>query len=323
MQDKISLLMEETGCGRGEAELVLEMCGYDLEAAVKAAPRLVKNIVVVKAKFAASRAGPFGIALVIFNTKGGILLRSRAVVSLNPAVYSEDLSHDWFAFEKSLYGRRLWEGSLQSESLDVERRLGAYFHAAGTQILDEMSRESEEALRARLAGIFESIWPGETLSLKISRDILDLAQYRSLQNAAENGLLEGKPKSAARASRGRGREEDILILKVVLEEAAEGVAADALRSGDMVLARITDGRDIAQYLARLFGGYSDDGPIPVMAPVEAVESVPDGVLARVRFSLGVCGDAVIARDSLVKATRVMLSDAQPWWRRFFSPRPAD
>ena len=51
MQDKIALLMEETGCDRGEAELALELCGFELEAAVKAIPRLLKNILVLKGRF--------------------------------------------------------------------------------------------------------------------------------------------------------------------------------------------------------------------------------------------------------------------------------
>ena len=33
MKDKIELLMEETGCDRGEAELALEMSGYEVEEA--------------------------------------------------------------------------------------------------------------------------------------------------------------------------------------------------------------------------------------------------------------------------------------------------
>ena len=317
MQDKIALLMEETGCDRAEAELALEMCGYDLEAAVKAVPRLFKNVVVVKGRFSVAENGRFGLVLAVLGVSDGTLLRARAVVSFNPAVYTVPLDQNWFAFEKSLYACRLWDGSIQAESLEAEKNLGAYFHQA-RQDLDRLARDGDEAAAKAVAGVLQSLWPGKSLSLKISRDILDLGQFKSLQNEA--GDWEDKPKSSSRSQRSRIREEDILVLNIRLEEDADGIAASALRAGDMVLAHIADGRDIAQYLSRLFGGYSEDGPVPILAPVEAVESSPEGALVRVRFSPGVCGDAVIRGEAFVRASRVYLSDALPWWRRFFAPR---
>jgi len=67
IQDKIALLMEETGCERGEAELALEMCGYQVEEAVKAIGRLLRNIVVLKAKFLHSEQSQYGLFLVVLN----------------------------------------------------------------------------------------------------------------------------------------------------------------------------------------------------------------------------------------------------------------
>src|SRR5687768_6010354 len=119
MQDKIALLMEETGCDRGEAELALEMCGFELEEAVRALPRLLKNIAVVKARFVHPERDRFGLLLAVLNTKSCAVLRARAVVSFNPAVYAASLEKDWFEFEKYLYGCRLWEGSLQAESFEI------------------------------------------------------------------------------------------------------------------------------------------------------------------------------------------------------------
>jgi len=316
MQDKIALLMEETGCDRAEAELALEMCGYDLESAVKAVPRLFKNVVVVKGRFSVAENGRFGLILAVLGVSDGTLLRARAVVSFNPAVYTVPLDQNWFAFEKSLYACRLWEGSIQTESLEAEKNLGAYFHQ--TRDIERLARQDDEAAAKAVAGILQGLWPGKNLGLKISRDLLDLGQFKSLQNEA--GDWESKPKSSSRSQRSRIREEDILVLRIRLEEDVDGVAASSLRAGDLVLAHIADGRDIAQYLSRLFGGYSEEGPVPILAPVEAVESSPEGVLVRVRFSPGVCGDAVIRGEASVRASRVYLSGAPPWWRRFFAPR---
>jgi hypothetical protein len=114
-------------------------------------------------------------------------------------------------------------------------------------------------------------------------------------------------------------EEDLLVLKISLEEDAAGVPAAELRAGDMVFAQIIDGRDIAQYLARLFGGLTSSGPVPIEVPVEAIESSPAGTLVRVRFAVGVAGDVVVPGDKLYKAARGAAQGRGDgsWWRRFF------
>src|SRR5579883_286762 len=153
MQDKIALLMEETGCDRGEAELALEMCGYEVEEAVKAIPRLLKNIAVVKARFAHPDQDKFGLLLAVLNTKSAVLLRARAVLSFNPAVYAVSLEKDWFEFEKHLYGCRLWDGSLQAESFEIERRIAGQFRES--ESIARMAREGQAEVAARVSALLQ------------------------------------------------------------------------------------------------------------------------------------------------------------------------
>lgn len=108
-------------------------------------------------------------------------------------------------------------------------------------------------------------------------------------------------------------------MKISLEEDPEGIAASELHAGDLVSAKIVDGRDIAQYLARLFGGLTAQGPVAIEAPVEAIESVDGGVLVRARFAVGVAGDGVVPRDRRLKAVRGAAHGRGDgsWWKRFF------
>lgn len=313
MKDKVDLLMEETGCDRGEAELALEMCGYDFEEAVRQIPRLLRDICALKGKFVLEGAGQHGLFLVILNLKSRAVLRSRAVMSYDPAVCSVSLDEDWFAFEKHLYGCRLWDGSLPNESLEVEQTLAAHFRASPPELFDELreapSERAAEAAAAGLRGHFRV----PDLGVKLKKDILDLGQFRSLRPSAAPAARRGKP--AARAPLA----EDLLVLRIALEEDPEGVPAHELHAGDMVFARIVDRRDIAKYLARLFGGMTDQGPVPIEAPVEAIESAGGETLARVRFAVGVAGDATLPRESRLKAARGAAHGRGDgsWWRRFF------
>lgn len=311
MQDKIALLMEETGCDRGEAELALEISGFQVEEAVKAIARLLRNIVVLRGKFVHAGDDQFGLFQLVGNLRTGGLLRSRAVLSFNPAVYNAGLDRDWFEFEKQLYGCRLWEGSLQGESLEIEQSLGQHFRQPAAA--ERLGKADEEALSKEVSGVLAALFKAPVRKLSVKREILDLKQFQSLNPDHDRA-------AKARAASKRSTDE-LLVLKVTLEESADGVAAQELRAGDLVAAGIVDKRDIAQYLSKLFGGYSEKGPVPILVPVEALESSAQGLLARVRFSVGVCGDAVVARDTKVRVVRYPSAEAgsetTSWWKRFF------
>lgn len=313
MKDKIDLLMEETGCDRGEAELALEMCGYEVEEAVRQIPRLLNDICALKGRFVRPAENQHGLFLVVLNLKNRKVLRARAVMSYDPAVCAVELDEDWFAFEKHLYGCRLWDGSLPAESLEVEQRLAAHFRAAEPEVFNRLRAADAEEATAELAAPLRAHFRDQSLSLRAKKDILDLGQFQSLRKVPAPAARRGK------AGPGAPPEEDLLILKITLEEDPEGLPAAELRAGDMVFARIVDGRDIAQYLARLFGGLTSSGPVPIEVPVEAIESSPAGTLARVRFAVGVAGDAVVTGDKLLKAARGAAHGRGDgsWWRRFF------
>jgi hypothetical protein len=309
VKGKIELLMEETGCDRGEAELALEMCGFDFEEAVRQIPRLLRDICALKAKFVLPNANQHGLALVVLNLKSRKVLRSRAVMSYDPAVCAIDLDADWFGFEKHLYGCRLWDGSLPAESLEVEQRLASHFRAAPPEIFDRLRAATSEETAAELAAPLRAHFRDLGLSLRLKKDILDLGQFQSLRKA---------PSPAERRKPARtALPEDLLVLRIALDEDPDGVPASDLRAGDLVSARIVDGRDIAQYLARLFGGLTAHGLIPIEAPVEAIESVEDGVLVRARFAVGVAGDGVVPAERRLRAARGAAHGDGSWWRRFF------
>ena len=196
IQDKIALLMAETGCDQGEAELALEMCGYEVEQAVKAIPRLHKNIVVLKGKFIHAEQNQFAVLLVILNAKSRTLLRSRAVLSYNPAVYGIPLDKDWFEFEKSLYACRLWEGSLQTESLEIEQALASHFRSTEMTAPFDPADASPDAAAAAVSGVLKGLLRCQNLELKLKKDVLDLGQFQSLRNDPGAAPAGSSPRAA-------------------------------------------------------------------------------------------------------------------------------
>ncbi|MBI5624538.1 MAG: hypothetical protein HY924_12230 [Elusimicrobia bacterium] len=338
---KVQLLMEETGCDEGEAELALEMCGYEVEAAVKALPRLLKNIAVLKAKFRHSVvSGPqagthqFGLLLVIANIKSNALLRCRAVLSYNPAVYGASLDKDWFEFERFLYGCRLWDGSVPAESLEIEHAIAQHFRQGLDPKLFSAGEEGVRQAGAELGQVLGRLLRLEGVEVKLKSEVLDLGQFQSLETKPSQAPPMRRPapspsgsvvsaSAAGEAHPGVSRSAETLVLKVSLEEAGDGVEAEALQPGDLVNAFITDGRDIAQYIAKLLGCPPDGGPAAILAPVESVDPGEGGRVVRVRFAAGVCGEAVLAGDAKYKVQSkdsreaLKFQESVPWWRKLF------
>lgn len=305
MRDKIELLMQETGCAQGEAELALELCGYEVEKAVAAIPRLFQNIAVLKVKFHDPEETLYGLLLVILNLRERSLLRARSVVSYNPKVYATTLTQGWFEFEKHLYACRLWDGSVQAVSQEVEQLAAAFFAGPDADpFYSEATGTPEPAGVAALRRLLRRRFGRDDLGLVVHRDVLDMGQFQQLGEAAGR-----RPRLRRRAG-----PEGTLILKIALEHQADGLPAGDLRAGDLVYATITDSRDIAQYLARLFGPADVGGAL--LVPVEAVETGPGSQVGiRVRFSLGVCGDVNLPPDVRLRVVR--RNAPRPWWKKLF------
>lgn len=314
IKDKVTLLIEETNCDRSEAELALELCGYDLEKAVKAIPRLFQNIVVLKARVRAVDESLYGLLLVILNVKEKSLLRARAVVSYNPAVYASELEQHWFDYEARLYACRLWVGTLQDLSQEIEQLLSAYFASTEAKSFYQEGRDLQrsdfDVLRGALAAKL-----GGQVDLKFHQDVLDLGQFREVRPDAASSGAEQKSAKRDQAVAQRGGAP--LVLQIEFERGGEdGITAKSLSAGDLIYTRITDSRDIAQYLGKLFGSRTEEGVAPLLVPVEAIEKDESGrVMIRVRFSAGVCGDLSVAQEDRLKA--VARPSNMPWWKKIF------
>ncbi|MDE2292147.1 MAG: hypothetical protein KGL53_08700, partial [Elusimicrobia bacterium] len=183
MKDKVALLIEETGCERSEAELALQLCAYDLEAAVQAVPRLFQHVVIFKGRVRAAAEPLYGLWLVILSLKERRLLRARAVVSYNPAVYASELDSHWFDFEGRLYACRLWAGTAQGLSQDLEAALAAFFDSPDSKAYYEEGRRfgadsfaplravMARALTGRAAAAVPGL-PAEDVDLEARQDVL-------------------------------------------------------------------------------------------------------------------------------------------------------
>lgn len=304
IQDKIHLLMEETGCDQGQAELAMTSAGYDLEKAIRTIGTLLRNIVVVKAKFMAPAKNLYGLVILIADIKREKIFRIRAVVSYNPALFESSLIEDWYDFEKGVYAFRLWEGALQQVTQDLERVFVQRLE--GEEFFDILRSGYRDRLHERLLKTLAVYFTGYDLALEIVRQELNLDQFKRIRS---------KDDTVASWERGHAPSEESgesLLLSVDLQQDPDGRPAREVRVGDSVYVLFTDKRDIAQYLSKLMGGRSETGLKPLPAPVEEIRREKETLRFQVRLSVGILGLAEAQADSLL---RVEKRFGQRWWQK--------
>ncbi len=311
IQDKIHLLMEETGCDQGQAELAMTSAGYDLEKAIRTIGTLLRNIVVVRGKFSIPEKNLYGLLILIADVKRRALFRGRAVVSYNPAIFETPLSLDWYDFERRLYTFRLWEGTLQQMTQDLERSMVDRLEKTdGDGFFDDLRPGDESKLRERLNAALENLFSGQRISLETSLQELNLDQFKRLPTAGGGPA----PSSGSDLLNEQGQGGSV-SLRVDLEENAAGVPASDVQVGDSVFAMITDERDIAQYLSKLLGGRQGEGLKSLPAPVEECRSEGDMLSFQVRLSSGILG---LARMKSTDRLRVQKLDSPSWWKKIWN-----
>ena len=295
MQENARLLMEETGCEQGEAELALELADNDLEKAIRTIGSLLRNIFALKGKFCFPSKNLYGLLLIVVSAKTQEILRLHTVISYNPALYENSPEMDWYALEKLIFSYRLDGGSLPDFTQGIEEKLRSYL----------LSRKEAFAScdPSELSGLLTGFFSPDKVVVSLRAEELNLAQFRRLPG----GETEPSAKSIPQT-----REPGAVWLEVVVVEDKNGKEPKQLMEGEVVLSQIADTRDIAHYLAHLIGGRREGSMIPLPAVVKQVIAGDDECDVHVYYAPGIAGVARVQNGFRVK---VLETKAQPWWKR--------
>jgi hypothetical protein len=298
MNENIRLLMEETGCDQGEAELALELSNHDLHIAIKTIGSLLRHITAVKGKFYLPKKNLYGLILLVLNTKTSQTLRLRTVVSYNPAIYENSPTMDWYAFEKQIFSYRLDEGSLPDYTQNIEQKLETFFNEK-KEVLVKGDTES-------ISGLIVDFIAPEEIVLELNVEELNLDQFRKLPD----GGLDNNEKVVL-----YDKEVGTVCLQIDLIEDVLGREVDKIKEGETVLSVITDPRDIAHYLAHLIGNIQDGKMLPLPAVVRKVSANGGESEVHVGYAPGIIGIAKVKNDMKV---RILEEKAQSWWKKIIS-----
>lgn len=320
LPDKIQLLMEEASCDRAEAELAMSLVGFDLEKAIRTIGTLLRHIVVVKGKCVEADQNLHGLLILIADTRREHFIRARAVVSYNPALYETLLAQHWYDFERCIYAARLGEGALQQVSQELERCFLERLESRRADFFSALKSADQGEISAVLNDGLAVSFPRGVQS-EFSPEVIDWNQFRRFPLKGEeratpevfalsgDPAVENRPHSSG----------ETLRIQMALVEDAQGPSVGELRVGDRITVTLADGRDIAHYIAKLFGAVNENGARPFDAPVETIQKEEGRIRLHVRLSAGILGLAEAPEGFRV---RVIPRESDPWWRRLWGRGPA-
>jgi hypothetical protein len=290
----------------------MSLAGFDLEKAIRTIGTLLRDIVVVKVKFVDSGRNLHGLLILIADTRRRHLFRARAVVSHNPALFETPLDLPWYEFEKSLYASRLGEGTRQQMSQDLEQAFARCLENRRDAFFLSLDSEDRAGLGSFLEDCLSLPFPGGRVEARFETEVVDRDQFKRLP-------LKGEERSPAGSLVPHATPPgENLFLEIALVEDPRGVPARDIRAGDVAAVLLTDGRDIARYLAKLLGAAGDTGPRALESPVEEARLEDGRLRLQVRLSTGILGVAEPPPDFRARLAR---RGAQRWWRRWFKTFP--
>jgi hypothetical protein len=162
-------------------------------------------------------------------------------------------------------------------------------------------QNNKELLEKMLAREIKVISPDKEITLNIQLEEVNLFQFKELKEQIDEDIAK------LRLPEPLEQQEEIasLVLKVetIKNAGREGKTVRDLQPGEMIWTKITDSRDIAQYLSKLLGGRikrnGTEEIIPLTVPVEEIIPEQDKVRLKVRF-----GPAVIGEEELADNARI-------------------
>ncbi|MCL2145066.1 MAG: hypothetical protein FWH43_06220 [Endomicrobia bacterium] len=293
-KDNVILLMEETGCDQGEAELALILSDNDLEKAITKIGILLKFITAFKIKLIFPQDNVYGLMQIAVNMKNAEILRFSMVASHNPAVYENSASMDWFSFEKAIFSYRLDTGAMEDYTQNIEEKLKEHI----SKELKRLSLISSE----EISNIIKLFFTPTNAETEIVSEELTLTQFKKLPDYDKR----------QNETSFTGYDLGFVRLDAEILEDSNGKSAGKLSEGDIVLSMINDERDIAHYLAHLIGGRKGGNMIPLPAMVKKIASKNDDFEIHLHYAPSITGVAKIKNNKLLK---VLETKNQPWWRK--------
>lgn len=299
MDDKIKLLMETTGCNQYEADLAFKSAKGNFAEALDFLNRVSPGLGIIKGKFIVAKKFIYGAFQVIFDIKQRNVITTSAIVSENPGIYELNLESQWEDVGRAIYSFRLEDGALPDYSNMLQEKVADVVEKATPP--DELA-----AIGERLDKILGDIFASD--------EIIKNIEYSEETYKTQTSLAD-KDMNAAGQNSPSGK----IVLSVEPLKDENGVAAVSLKESDVIWVKITDSREVAEYLAERLGGRSEGKILPLACQITSVKKAGPKVELAFKFTETIKGITEIDAGEKIKVvSRQDSGKIAGWWKKLFN-----
>ena len=303
MSESLEQIIKETGADRTTVELLLKFTGGDIEAVRKIFQAIPKDYIVFKIRFMGHKTHNYGSMLFVMNINNKEIEEIEIVLSSDQKASEIDTNLKYEDFKEAII-----QFSQKSETnFEMIERLKE--NIKSTEFKNILSKSvtydgnvNANDIKIALSEMFFKVLTEPSAAIKLDTERIDVLRF------AKKGKLELKEEKKEKPEEIKTKEEEkekvekregveirsisLVLLKIepVLSP-VKGVPITDLSIGDEIMVRITDEREIGDYLAGLLGGKEGENRIPVKAIVKKVEKSPDteNIMLMVEFGPGIAG----------------------------------
>jgi len=312
-------IVESTGCDSRLAVMLKKFTGGDVEGAKRIIRAVPKDVFVIKVKFITQVTGYYGAFLFCYDEKENNVKRAVFVVSDEKDIGAIDISQTWLDFEAALYNymrvKRVDGAKIEHTK---NKFLGGEFAARLSGVLKGGRPPNDEVMNNLLVDELYTVFSDTNIAVKFTVDMTDVFELnKGQETTADEGGETLNPEEVEEeiesARMHKTPDVSLIVLKVdpVLSP-VKGTEIKKLEFGDNIQLRISDERDIADYLAVLLGGKVDSIRVPIYAKIVEVKELESGnVGVLTQFGPGIMGMFKVPSDVKVVSSQDDEDDSRP------------
>lgn len=316
-EEIITELVASTGCDRSLAGMLLKFTGWDLDGARRIIEAVPKDIFALKMKFITQVTGFFGALFLSYDDKNREIKRYIAVVTDDKEIGRINIEKHWTEFEEELYSHARTKkiDGLKVDQLK-KRMVGEEFISRLANVLKVGRPVKKELLTNILVDELYNIFTDTNIAVKFNIEMTDAFELNKGKEALQLGDITGEDLNPEevdtdieKRERRERAEQSLIVLSVdpVLSPVS-GTSIQDLEFGDEIQVRISDERDIADYLAELLGAKVDSIRVPIFTKIIEVKELETGDLGVfTQFGPGILGMFKVPEEVKI-ATRGILEE---------------
>ncbi len=305
--EMVNELVETTGCDDFLANMLLRFTGGDVDGARRIIEAVPKDIFAVKLKFITQITGYYGACFFCFDQKEQRINRFVAVISDDKEIGKFDLQTDWYNFEEQLYSYSRTK-KIDGVKIDQLKNLfvSSEFISRISPFLKPEQPVRNDLLNNLIVDELYNVFADTNIAVKFDIEKTDAFRLNKNRDLRSEETETGESLSTEGADREKTgyeerKDQSLIVLRVspVLSPVSGSEVKD-LEFGDEIQVRITDERDIADYLAELIGGKVDRIRVPVFSKIiEVKELEGDSVGVFTQFGPGIFGMFKVPADAKI------------------------